>query len=99
MTTDTISDIIGRYAVTQRRKRIEKILQRPTRMSFKEVEQILEDFGMTCVRSKGSRHVFKGANRGPIIVPKSGGKWVAERYLDEVCIVLDLDSLDLDLLD
>lgn len=85
--------------MTQRRKRVEKILRRPTRMTFAEVEKILEDFGMQLYRTKGSHSWFKGAMIGQICVPKSGGRWVEEVYLDEVCRLLNLDDVDLDQLD
>jgi predicted RNA binding protein YcfA (HicA-like mRNA interferase family) len=62
--------------MSQRRKRIEKILRRPTRMTFAEVEKILEDFGMQLYRTKGSHSWFKGAGNGQICVPKAGGRWV-----------------------
>lgn len=41
----------------RRRKRIDKILQRPAQMRFDEVQSILEDFGFEPRRSTGS-HVF-----------------------------------------
>lgn len=85
--------------MTQRRKRVEKILRRPTRMTFAEVENILEDFGMHLHRTKGSHSWFKGVGIGQICVPKSGGRWVEEVYLDEVCRLLKLDEVDLDALD
>lgn len=83
----------------RRRKRIEKILQRPTRMRFSEVRAILEEFGMVCMRSKGSHFWFQKTGLGQIAVPKDGGKWVEHVYLDQVCALLKLDELDLDELD
>ena len=86
--------------MSQRRKRIETILKRPTRMTFAEVEQILDDFGMQRRRSKrGSHNWFYKPGVRPISVPKEGGRWVNKVYLDEICRVLDLDSIDLDQLD
>lgn len=85
--------------MSRRRKRVEKILRRPTRMTFAEVEKILEDFGMQLYRTKGSHSWFKGAGIGQICVPKAGGRWVEEVYLDEVCRLLKLDEIDLDELD
>jgi len=85
--------------VSRRRKRIEKMLQRPTRMRFDEVEHVLMDFGWVAQRTKGS-HVFfakPGGPRHPI--PKAGGQWVEHVYLDKLCRLLGLDALDLDNLD
>ncbi len=42
---------------------------------------------------------FARADGGRISVPKQGGRWVDEIYLDQVCQLLGLDELDLDDLD
>lgn len=68
-------------------------------MRFSEVREILEEFGMECVRSKGSHFWFQKAGLGQIAVPKDGGKWVEHVYLDQVCALLKLDEIDLDELD
>jgi predicted RNA binding protein YcfA (HicA-like mRNA interferase family) len=68
-------------------------------MTFAEVEQILRDFGMHPVRTKGSHPWFKGAGIGQIPIPKAGGRWVEEVYLDDICRLLKLDELDLNELD
>lgn len=96
MTSDTTGSIMDGKAVSQRRKRIEKILSRPTQMTFAEVEKILEDFGLQCVRTKGSHHFFRGGGVGPIVVPTVNGRWVATEYLDQICVHLGLDTIDLD---
>lgn len=68
-------------------------------MAFAEVEKLLEDFGMQLHRTKGSHSWFKGAGIGQICVPKAGGRWIEEAYLDEVRRLLKLDEIDLDELD
>ncbi|CAA9542609.1 MAG: hypothetical protein AVDCRST_MAG49-967 [uncultured Thermomicrobiales bacterium] len=71
--------------VSRRRKRVETILRRPTRMRFAEVEQVRRDFGMLPRRTAGSHVWFAKKGIGQIPIPKSGGKWVEYEYLDQVC--------------
>ncbi len=85
--------------MSRRRKRIEKLLQRPARMRFDEVEQVLRDFGWTARRTKGSHVWFAKPGGPPIPIPKAGGQWVEHVYLDKLCRLLELDTLDLDHLD
>lgn len=85
--------------MSRRRKRIERILQRPTRMRFAEVEQVLEDFGLVRRRTTGSHVWFVKPGVGQIPIPKEGGRWVEHEYLDQVCQLLKLDELDLERLD
>lgn len=85
--------------MSRRRKRVEKLLQRPTRMRFDEVVQVLEDFGLRRRRETGSHVWFAKTGLGQISVPKNQGRWVEHVYLDQVCRLLKLDELDLDHLD
>lgn len=85
--------------MSRRRKRIERILQRPTRMRFREVVRLLNDFGLRERRTTGSHVFFGKPGVGNIPIPKHGGKWVEHVYLDDVRKLLKLDELDLDALD
>lgn len=80
----------------RRRKRIEKLLQRPTRMRFEEVVKVLEDFGFAEVRTRGSHVWFAKKGAGQISIPRHEGRWVERAYLDEVRRLLKLDGIDLD---
>lgn len=85
--------------MSRRRKRIEKMLVRPTRMGFAEVEQVLKDFGWEAKRTRGS-HVWFSKPDGPqTSIPTKGGRWVEHVYLDKLCRLLNLDEIDLDHLD
>lgn len=85
--------------MSRRRARLEKILRRPTRMRFREVEAILRDFGLKPRKSTSSHVFFAKKGVGQIPIPKRGGRWVDEVYLDDVRKLLKLEELDLDRLD
>lgn len=78
----------------RKRKRVDKILQRPTQMRFEEVQAILEDSGFVARKSTNSHVFFVKATGGRVSVPKRGGRWAATRYLDQLCELLGLDELD-----
>lgn len=79
-----------------RRRRVEKILQRPARMRFQEVEAILLDFGYELRRTQGSHCWFDQPGVGRFSIPKDDGRWVKRLYLDRICQILKLDELNLD---
>lgn len=69
--------------MSRRRKRIEKLQCRPSRMLFSEVERVLLDFEF----------------RGRSAIPRQGGRFAKRIYLEQGCTLLDLDQLALDRLD
>lgn len=71
---------------------IAKIVARPTEADFKDVHAVLELFGWTLARTKGSHHSFKSADGSQtLIVPTVSGRRVKRHYLDEICRLLELD--------
>lgn len=85
--------------MTRRRKRIEKLLSRPARMPFQEVERILLDFGFQVRRADGSHVWFSKPGVGNLPIPTTSGRWTKRVYLDKICTLLALDRIDLDKLD
>lgn len=57
----------------RKRKRVDKILQRPTQMRFEEVQAILEDSGFVARKSTNSHVFFVKATRGTRLCAKARG--------------------------
>ncbi len=70
-------------------------------MRFSDLETILTwDFDFVDrTRGGGSHRTFKSPIYGQVHVPKDNGRWVKGVYLDEICRLLGLDTIDLDLFD
>lgn len=77
--------------MSQREKLIARIRQRPPQAEFSDVEHLLELFGWTCARKKGSHRAFTKSGQRTIVVPIKSGK-VARVYLDRLCDRLGLDD-------
>lgn len=73
-------------------KLIEQIRARPPQVRFADVEALLEAFGWSKGREKGSHVIFTKVGERPITVPKDGGRWVKRTYLDLLCERLGLDD-------
>lgn len=85
--------------MSRRKKRVQEMLRRPSRMRFRDVEAVLRDFGYEAHRITGSHVWFAKAGSPPVPIPKSGGRWVTSVYLDQICDLLGLDEVALDHLD
>ena len=59
-------------------------------------ERLLEDFGWTLDRTKGSHATFTKPGCYPITVPTKHGSKVKRIYLDKICELLELDDINLD---
>jgi predicted RNA binding protein YcfA (HicA-like mRNA interferase family) len=60
--------------MTKRKKRLERLRQNPSNVSFADLQIVLEDFGFELERSSGSHHSFKVRIRGEyqlLVVPYS----------------------------
>lgn len=68
-------------------------------MLFRDVERVLLDFGFRARQSDGSHVWFSKPGVGTIAIPAKGGRWAKRIYLGKVCMLLDLDRIDLDNLD
>ena len=79
--------------MSQRDKLIARIRRRPPQAAFSDVEQLLELFGWTCTRTRGSHRAFTTPGQRTLIVPIKEGK-VARVYLDQICDRLGLDEED-----
>lgn len=83
--------------MSKRDKLIALMISRPSTASFTDVRSVLEIFGWTLARTKGSHHAFKKPGypeEGTIIIPVAGGTSVKRHYLDALCQKLGLDDLD-----
>ncbi len=71
---------------------IERIRARPPQARFSDVQTLLEAFGWTLDREKGSHVIFSKAGERSIVVAKEHGRWVKQVYLDRICVRLGLDD-------
>ncbi len=78
--------------MTQREKLIERIRARPPEAEFEDVRLLLEAFGWTLRRERGSHVTFKKTGQRSITVSKVGGRKVKRVYLDQICERLGLDD-------
>jgi predicted RNA binding protein YcfA (HicA-like mRNA interferase family) len=78
--------------MTRREKLIARIRARPVEADFDDVRNLLEDFGWSVERERGSHVTFwKEGEALPIAFPKRGGRRVGRVYLDMICRRLGLD--------
>ncbi|MGC4105235.1 MAG: type II toxin-antitoxin system HicA family toxin [Thermomicrobiales bacterium] len=79
--------------MTKRDKLVRRIRQRPPEADFDDVRAVLDLFGWTFDRQRGSHASFTKPGEGSITVPISHGK-VKRAYLDHLCEALGLDNED-----
>lgn len=78
--------------MTRRDRLIASIVARPTEAKFGDVHAILELYGWTLARTKGSHHIYKSEDGTQMItVLTVSGRRVKRRYLDQICRLLELD--------
>lgn len=81
----------GAYNVSKKEKRLQKIRQNPKNVSFDELKQVLEDWGFSLVRSKGTHNRFEGLLQGKVYaftIPFH--RPVKAAYVIEVLSVIDI---------
>lgn len=78
--------------MTQRDRLVARIRARPPTALFRDVKQLLVDFGWQETRQKGSHVSFTKAGEGTITVPILDGRRVKRVYLDLICERLGLDD-------
>lgn len=79
-------------AMSQRDKLVARIRARPPEADFGDVRALLEEFGWTLQRERGSHVIFVKPGERSIVVPKVGGRKVKRTYLAMLCERLGLDS-------
>lgn len=79
--------------MVRRDKLVRRIVARPSEADFNDVRLLLEDFGWTLDRQKGSHVTFVQPGASPITVPIHNKK-VGRFYLDNICERLGLDELE-----
>jgi predicted RNA binding protein YcfA (HicA-like mRNA interferase family) len=79
------------WRVTKREKLIARIVARPPTARFSDVRALLEDFGYSLDRTKGSHHTFVRTGEFPIVVPVHD-KTVKRVYLVAICERLGIGS-------
>ncbi len=77
--------------MSQRVKLIQRICSRPPDARFREVQRLLEAFGWTLMRQRGSHATFSLPGGLPITVPIRDGK-VGRVYLVDICSRLGIDD-------
>lgn len=77
--------------MTRRDKLVQRILLRPPTASFQDVRSLLQMYGWTHDRTKGSHSTFTKAGEYPIVVTVHD-KQVKRGYLDKICRELGLDE-------
>lgn len=73
-------------------KLIERIRARPPEADFSDVRVLLEAYGWSLGRERGSHTTFIKPGERSITVPKVGGRKVKRVYLDQLCAILGLDE-------
>lgn len=77
--------------MTKRDKLVERILQRPPTASFRDVKNLLEEYGWKHARTRGSHFTFTKANEYPLVIVVHD-KRVKSGYLDKICKALGLEE-------
>jgi predicted RNA binding protein YcfA (HicA-like mRNA interferase family) len=78
--------------MSKREKLIARIRARPPEADFDDVRCLLEYFGWSLDRVRGSHTMFVKEDEDPIVVPKRGGRKVERFYLNMICERLGLDD-------
>lgn len=71
--------------MARRDKLIERIRARPVEADFSDVKALLELFGWTLMRTKGSHHTFRRDGERSITVSTVHGRTVLNYQLDQIC--------------
>lgn len=78
--------------MTKREKLVDRIRARPPDADADDVIALLEDFGWTLKRQKGSHMIFVKDGAFPLSVPLVSGRRVKRTYLTKICELLGLDD-------
>lgn len=77
--------------MTKRDKLIARMRARPVEADFSDVKALLELFGWSLDRSKGSHHTFNKDGEDSFTVSTVNGRRVRQYQLDDICKRLELD--------
>ena len=78
--------------MTQLNRLIERIRARPPEASFNDVRRLLEEYGWTFKRQKGSHAHFTKPGERTQTVPVVRGRYVKRYILDQIIDRLGLDE-------
>jgi predicted RNA binding protein YcfA (HicA-like mRNA interferase family) len=82
-------------SMTRRQKLIARIRSRPPEADFDDVRKLLEEFGWTLDRTRGSHHYFVKRGEMPLpAIPTVSGRKVKRTYLTLIVERLGLDELE-----
>ncbi len=73
-------------------KLVERMLRRPTEMTFDDVAKVLEAFGYEKVRENKHVTFVKPGTSTLLVIPKVHGRMVKRTYLVRIIEVLGLDD-------
>ncbi len=77
--------------MTKREKLIARIRARPVDAAYADVKALLELFGWSLDRTKGSHHIFVKPGEEILTISTVGGRRVRQYHLDTICKRLELD--------
>lgn len=77
--------------MTRLKTLVERIRRRPSEAKFRDVQKVLEAYGWTHARTKGSHVTFTKVDEQRILTVTVHNKRVERVYLDKICVQLDLD--------
>jgi predicted RNA binding protein YcfA (HicA-like mRNA interferase family) len=78
--------------VSKREKLRQKLRQQPAEADMQDVQTLLQRFGFTLVRTRGSHHIFEyddGKRFQQIIIPLHGRR-VKKVYVEKAVAILDV---------
>jgi len=78
--------------MSQIEKLIARMRARPPEADFDDVRRLLEAFGWTLDRIRGSHCHFVKTGEPPLTIPKHGGQKVKRTYVVLICQRLGLDD-------
>ena len=78
--------------MTRLEKLIERLRARPPELDHQEVAAILQAFGWTMTRQRGSHVSYTKKGERTISIPLRSGRKVRRAYLDLICKQLRLDD-------
>lgn len=77
--------------MTKLDKLVERIRRRPSEARFRDVQKVLEAYGWTHKRTRGSHVSFKKSGERTLVIPVHNDT-VERVYLDLICNRLSLDA-------
>lgn len=78
--------------MSQLERSLERLRVRPPEADFTDVRRVLEAYGWTQTRQRGSHVSFTKAGEMPLVTPLKNARKVKRAYVEQICERLGLDS-------